>query len=156
MILPRENVPLEEEEAMKNENPHVFQPQWDHPFEGMSNPIAQVSMRCNVDVKYLGRGFCDADLQKLAANEEDGDGQGGDAQPPDGERKKKDKSLDARLHRVVVDMFRDMQDVQFYTGEYASKKFEVSRSLLPELFAGVQRLEAEEAQRQAAVSDAGR
>ncbi|CAK9076369.1 unnamed protein product [Durusdinium trenchii] len=156
MILPRENVPLEEEEAMKNENPHVFQPQRDHPFEGMSNPIAQVSMRCNVDVKYLGRGFCDADLQKLAANEEDGDGQGGDAQPPDGERKKKDKSLDARLHRVVVDMFRDMQDVQFYTGEYASKKFEVSRSLLPELFAGVQRLEAEEAQRQAAVSDAGR
>ncbi|CAK9096081.1 Transketolase, partial [Durusdinium trenchii] len=150
MILPRENVPLEEEEAMKNENPHVFQPQRDHPFEGMSNPIAQVSMRCNVDVKYLGRGFCDADLQKLAANEEDGDGQGGDAQPPDGERKKKDKSLDARLHRVVVDMFRDMQDVQFYTGEYASKKFEVSRSLLPELFAGVQRLEAEEAQRQAA------
>ncbi|CAK9025806.1 unnamed protein product, partial [Durusdinium trenchii] len=148
MILPRENVPLEEEEAMKNENPHVFQPQRDHPFEGMSNPIAQVSMRCNVDVKYLGRGFCDADLQKLAANEEDGDGQGGDAQPPDGERKKKDKSLDARLHRVVVDMFRDMQDVQFYTGEYASKKFEVSRSLLPELFAGVQRLEAEEAQRQ--------
>ncbi|CAK9066078.1 unnamed protein product, partial [Durusdinium trenchii] len=145
MILPRENVPLEEEEAMKNENPHVFQPQRDHPFEGMSNPIAQVSMRCNVDVKYLGRGFCDADLQKLAANEEDGDGQGGDAQPPDGERKKKDKSLDARLHRVVVDMFRDMQDVQFYTGEYASKKFEVSRSLLPELFAGVQRLEAEEA-----------
>ncbi|CAK9076536.1 Transketolase [Durusdinium trenchii] len=147
MILPRENVPLEEEEAMKNENPHVLQPQRDHPFEGMSNPIAQVSMRCNVDVKYLGRGFCDADLQKLAANEEDGDGQGGDAQPPGGERKKKDKSLDARLHRVVVDMFRDMQDVQLYTGEYASKKFEVSRSLLPELFAGVQRLEAEEAQR---------
>lgn len=39
------------------------------------------------------------------------------------------------------------QDVQFYTGEYAAKKFEISRSLLPELFAGIQRLEQEETER---------
>ena len=31
-------------------------------------------------------------------------------------------------------------DVQFYTGEYASKKFEVARDLLPELYQGLARL----------------
>ena len=41
------------------------------------------------------------------------------------------------LGRIVVDMIRDMMDVQFYTGEYASKKFEVARDLLPELYQGV-------------------
>ena len=40
------------------------------------------------------------------------------------------------LERVLVDMSRDMQDVGFYTGEYAAKKFEISRSMLPELYAG--------------------
>ena len=49
---------------------------------------------------------------------------------------------------ALFDSSRDPQDVQFYTGECASKKFEVSRSLLPELYAGIQRLEAEEAERQ--------
>ena len=44
------------------------------------------------------------------------------------------------LGRMVVDMIRDMMDVQFYTGEYASKKFEVARDLLPELYQGVARL----------------
>ena len=51
------------------------------------------------------------------------------------------------LERMLTDMFRDMQDVGFYVGEYAAKKFEISRSLLPELFAGVQRLEEEERER---------
>ena len=44
-------------------------------------------------------------------------------------------------------MARDQHDVQYYTGEYAAKKFELSRSLLPELYAGVKRLEEEEAER---------
>ena len=44
------------------------------------------------------------------------------------------------LGRMVVDMIRDMMDVQFYTGEYASKKFEVARDLLPELYQGLARL----------------
>ena len=52
-------------EEFKNENPHVFQAQRDHPFEGMSNPVAQVVMRCNVDVKYLGRAFAEDDLDKF-------------------------------------------------------------------------------------------
>lgn len=52
------------------------------------------------------------------------------------------------LERIVIDMFRDMVDVQFYTGEYASKKFEVSRNMLPELYTGVQKLEAEEQERE--------
>eukprot|EP00435_Cladocopium_sp_Y103_P043159 s4006_g12.t1 len=102
---------LEQLEEFKNENPHVFQAQRDHPFEGMSNPVAQVVMRCNVDVKKA-------------------------------------------LEQLLVDMSRDMQDVGFYTGEYAAKKFELSRSMLPELYAGetlsdgVKRLEEEEEKRQ--------
>ena len=53
------------------------------------------------------------------------------------------------LKRIVVDMARDMMDVQFYTGEYAMKKFEVARDMLPELYAGLcrlkEQLQAEEA-----------
>ena len=52
-------------EEFKNENPHVFRAQRDHPFEGMSNPVAQTVMRCNVDVKYIGRTFAEADLLKF-------------------------------------------------------------------------------------------
>lgn len=32
----------------------------------MSNPVAQVIMRCNVDVKYLGRAFAEDDLAKFS------------------------------------------------------------------------------------------
>ena len=56
---------LARQEEFKNENPHVFQAQRDHPFEGMSNPVAQVVMRCNVDVKYIGRAFAEEDLKKF-------------------------------------------------------------------------------------------
>ena len=56
---------LARQEEFKNENPHVFQTQRDHPFEGMSNPVAQVVMRCNVDVKYIGRAFAEEDLSKF-------------------------------------------------------------------------------------------
>ena len=65
MALPRPEPPLQEQEAAKNKNPNVFLPERDHPFEGMSNPVAQVSMRCNVDVKYLGRAFSSDDLAML-------------------------------------------------------------------------------------------
>ena len=58
---------LAQAEEFKNENPHVFQAQRDHPFEGMSNPVAQVVMRCNVDVKYIGRAFAEEDLMKFNA-----------------------------------------------------------------------------------------
>ena len=57
------------------------------------------------------------------------------------------KQVALALQRLIVDMSRDQQDVQFYTGEYSAKKFEVSRNLLPELHAGVVRLEEEEAER---------
>ena len=89
--LPRDGDALPQQEAAKNESPHVFQPQRDHPFEGMSNPTAQACMRCNVDVKYLGRSLCSDDLDMLMA---------------EGEH----KCLDACLQRLIVDMFRDMQD----------------------------------------------
>ena len=186
-------------EEFKNENPHVFQAQRDHPFEGMSNPVAQVVMRCNVDVKYLGRAFAEDDLTKFS-----GGGMCSDSNTPlsaavsssmevhspgamrpdasqpvagvlqpelseqepcnmdvtqqddalddtvhgDEKRRKMSKSkstlLDVQktnnmrmaLERVLIDMSRDMQDVGFYTGEYAAKKFEISRSMLPELYAG--------------------
>lgn len=58
-----------------------------------------------------------------------------------------DRGMHQALERMLVDMFRDMQDVGFYVGEYAAKQIEISRSLLPELFAGVQRLEEEERER---------
>lgn len=48
----------------------------------------------------------------------------------------KTKNMRMALERVLIDMSRDMQDVGFYTGEYAAKKFEISRSMLPELYAG--------------------
>ena len=49
---------------------------------------------------------------------------------------KKMRNMKMSLERVLIDMSRDMQDVGFYTGEYAAKKFEISRNMLPELFAG--------------------
>ncbi|CAE7234073.1 unnamed protein product [Symbiodinium microadriaticum] len=53
------------QEAACNEVPHVFVPQRDHPFEGMSHPTPQVTMRCNCDVKYLGRGIASEDFEKI-------------------------------------------------------------------------------------------
>ena len=237
-------------EEFKNENPHVFQAQRDHPFEGMSNPFAQVFMRCNVDVKYLGRAFAAEDLTRfcdgtldLAAVTTESEAMaesstqsavglrdaathlelrpdGARSRPdmseeslhrmdvdqdvvaesevpvvllegasmpsavgdhhtavasglqPDGPRSQTDmdvdqnaassmgateptvkrrrettvpgrtsqvdkkKSMRLALERILVDMSRDMQDVGFYTGEYAAKKFEISRSMLPELYSG--------------------
>ena len=116
----RQKEDMEAEEAACNENPHVFMPRRDHPFEGMSHPIPQVTLRCNCDVKYLGRGIDQEDFENLI----------------------KAHSADIRsvVRRVVVDMTRDMMDVQFYTGEYASKKFEVARDMLPELHQGLDRL----------------
>lgn len=181
-------------EEFKNENPHVFQAQRDHPFEGMSNPVAQVVMRCNVDVKYLGRAFAEDDLDKfcngsfsagiavdasttessMATAEVAADRSGcvaassGDIgmMPSDvsaqstlsagasnsaiqdssakrprtmssgNEEEPKLRRMKQALERVLIDMSRDMQDVGFYTGEYAAKKFELARSMLPELCAG--------------------
>ena len=249
---------LEILEEFKNENPHVFQAQRDHPFEGMSNPFAQVFMRCNVDVKYLGRAFAAEDLTRFcdgtfdlaavttesevmaesstqsavglrdAATHLELRPDGARSRPdmseaslhrmdvdqdfvaesevpvvllegasmqsavgdhdtavasdlqPDGTRSRTDmseeslyqmdvdqnaassmgatqptvkrrrettvpgrtsqvdkkKSMRLALERILVDMSRDMQDVGFYTGEYAAKKFEISRSMLPELHSG--------------------
>ena len=41
------------------------------------------------------------------------------------------------LDRILVDLARDMVNVAFYTGEYAAKQCEISRSMLPELYAGL-------------------
>ena len=239
---------LARQEEFKNENPHVFQAQRDHPFEGMSNPVAQVVMRCNVDVKYIGRAFAEEDLNKFCDgsmssdfDESHTDGvhaqghlrpvvpqpvagssqpelserdlcdmdvaqqdTGGPASQDSGCKRKKTtvvreqghlrpvvpqpvagssqpelserdlcdmdvaqqdtgglasqdsgfkrkkttvlsqsvpesrrmQTMKMALERVLIDMSRDMQDVGFYTGEYAAKKFEISRSMLPELYAG--------------------
>ncbi|CAK9081626.1 unnamed protein product [Durusdinium trenchii] len=163
--------------------------------EGMSNPAAQVVMRCNVDVKYLGRAFDAADLEKVASevgglsaldpqalpdtdaepqqstsassvdvpmhdvNLDSGDVDDSMQVVREQVKKRKTATVNAlgphkdtsqfshTMERILIDMFRDMEDVQFYTGEYASKKFEVSRNLLPELYAGVQKLETEETER---------
>ena len=40
-------------------------------------------------------------------------------------------SMRGALERMLINMFRDMQDVGFYVGKYAAKKFKISRSLLP-------------------------
>ena len=184
---------LARQEEFKNENPHVFQAQRDHPFEGMSNPVAQVVMRCNVDVKYIGRAFAEKDLNKFCDgsmssdfDESHTDGvhaqghlrpvvpqpvagssqpelserdlcdmdvaqqdTGGLASQDSGFKRKKTtvlsqsvpesrrmQTMKMALERVLIDMSRDMQDVGFYTGEYAAKNFEIFRSMLPELYAG--------------------
>ena len=186
---------LMEVEEFKNENPYVFRAQRDHPFEGMSNPVAQAVMRCNVDVKYIGRCFSEADLSKFcdgSMDQEPGveasasassllDPSGsrlheaelprhvpglpppqesaGVAPPADqrvasevdavaSARKKhctgrapstehkKMLAMRKALDRILVDLSRDVQNVGFYTGEYAAKKIEISRSMLPELYAG--------------------
>ena len=44
MKLPHETADVKMLEDFKNENPYVFQARRDHPFEGMSNPAAQVVM----------------------------------------------------------------------------------------------------------------
>ena len=54
-------------EEQQNENPHVFWPQCDHPFEGMSHPVPQVVLRCKVDVKVLARGVEQEDLSRFAS-----------------------------------------------------------------------------------------
>ena len=120
-------------EETKNELSHVLQMERDHPFEGSSNPVAQITLRCNVDVKYLGRGIAAGDLELFA--------KGDNA-----------KRAATASYQLLVDMTRDMQDVQWYTGEYAAKKFELSRDMLPELYAGMKRLEQEDAQKPAQVS----
>ena len=193
--LPHETADVTLLEHFKNENPHVMQPRRDHPFKGMSNPAAQVVMRCNVDVKYLGRAFDAADLEKVASevgglsaldpqalpdtdaepqqstsassvdvpmhdvNLDSGDVDDSMQVVREQVKKRKTATMNAlgphkdtsqfshTMERILIDMFRDMEDVQFYTGEYASKKFEVSRNLLPELYAGVQKLETEETER---------
>ena len=239
---------LARQEEFKNENPHVFQAQRDHPFEGMSNPVAQVVMRCNVDVKYIGRAFAEKDLNKFCdgsmssdfdeshtdgvhaqghlrpvvpqpvagssqpelserdlcdmdvaqqdtggpASQDSGckrkkttvvreqghlrpvvpqpvagsshpelserdlcdmdvaqQDTGGPASQDSGFKRKKTtvlsqsvpesrrmQTMKMALERVLIDMSRDMQDVGFYTGEYAAKNFEIFRSMLPELYAG--------------------
>ena len=47
------------------------------------------------------------------------------------------RAMRKALQRILVDLSRDVQDVGFCPGEYASKKFQISRSMLPELYAGV-------------------
>ena len=44
------------------------------------------------------------------------------------------------VRRIVVDTSSDIQDVQFCTCEYASKKFKAARDILPELHQGLDRL----------------
>ena len=56
------------------------------------------------------------------------------------------------LWQVVLDAERYMKDVQHYVGEYAAKKFEINRNLLPELHRGQQRLQKEREQQEQAAT----
>ena len=176
----------------------------------MSNPVAQTVMRCNVDVKYIGRTFAEADLSKFCdgtVDEELGLEVPVSASSPSGlsgsglrEMELKDpapgssaraaqaateiwipitavaasssdlphvesaiatgldggeslpkkrctaRAVDTEPTKMramrkalqrILDLSRDAQDVGFYAGEYAPKKFQISRSMLPELYAGV-------------------
>ena len=68
-IVTTPNMDNAREEAACNENPHVFSPVRDHPFEGMSHPTPQVLLRCNCDVKYLGRGISEEDFLSMVSTE---------------------------------------------------------------------------------------
>lgn len=68
-IVTTPNMDNAREEAACNENPHVFSPVRDHPFEGMSHPTPQVLLRCNCDVKYLGRGISEEDFVSMISTE---------------------------------------------------------------------------------------
>ena len=54
-----EDVPFDEFETGK------FMPERDEPYGGMSHPTPQVCLRCNVDIKYLGRCPPDSDMKNL-------------------------------------------------------------------------------------------
>ena len=54
---------------------------------------------------------------------------------------------------AVLEAERYMKDVQHDVGEYAAKKFEVARNLLPELHRGLQRLQKEREQEKETASE---
>jgi hypothetical protein len=175
----KEDIFFDEHEAGK------FMPRRDDPYSGMSHPTPQVCLRCNVDVKYLGRCPTDSDMKNLEEQikqdqqkkkdqqkekkklEESISGEAVEA-PSTSDRKgqqekkrfsffpkKKWESWSAAkkaLWSVVLDAERYMKDVQHYVGEYAAKKFEVARSLLPELHSGLRRLQNEREQQDEAAT----
>ena len=117
-------------------------------------------MRCNVDVKFMIRGISQEMLHALlnVVN----------AAMPDHQSKKrrlvsKTKIVASRLAgmfavdgkdthsqmkavvvQMILDTIRDQMDAQHYVGEYATKKFEAARDLLPELYKGLMRLERQQ------------
>jgi hypothetical protein len=52
-------------------------------------------------------------------------------------------NIKAIILQLILDTIRDQMDAQHYVGEYATKKFELARDLLPELYKGLKRLEAQ-------------
>jgi hypothetical protein len=136
----KDNTYFDEHEAGK------FMPERDEPYGGMSHPTPQVCLRCNVDVKYLGRCPTDSDMKTLQEQISGEAVEAPSATDNKGQQKKKRFSFlpdswtrsraKMALWSVVLDAERYMKDVQHYVGEYAAKKFEVARSLLPELYRG--------------------
>jgi hypothetical protein len=136
-----------------------------HPLEGTSHPLLQAVMRCNVDVKFMGRGLSQElldTLDELTAELSE------EPKPKKKRLSTKTKIKADRLAgmfairpndsqsrfkaiviQLLLDTIRDQLDAQHYVGEYATKKFEVAKDLLPELYKGLLRLQTE---RQAAVN----
>ena len=136
-----------------------------HPLEGTSHPLLQAVMRCNVDVKFMGRGLSQElldTLDELTAEL---------SEEPKPKKKRLSTKTQIKADRLagmfairptdsqsrfkaiviqlLLDTIRDQLDAQHYVGEYATKKFEVAKDLLPELYKGLLRLQTE---RQAAVN----
>jgi hypothetical protein len=136
-----------------------------HPFEGTSYPILQVCMRCNVDVKAMARGLSVEILDALLLLAKD------DAISHAAKKRRIEKKTNCAAEallkysgskckvehsrmknmviQVILETIRDQMDTQHYVGEYATKKFEVARDLLPELYKGLKRLERDIAAQEA-------
>jgi hypothetical protein len=150
------------------ENPYVgkLAPVRRHPFEGPSHPVPQVTLRSNVDVKYLGRALPEQDLDRLLEAATSSRASGSDevrlepspakrrrltVGPGPGEADRKAlRALREQLWEALAAVERDLKSTQHYVAEYATKKFQSARDLLPQLHKGLARLaverkEAEEA-----------
>ena len=129
-----------------------------HPTEGPSSPAALVMKRCNVDVKYLGRCIGNTCWESVLEQTTTGT----PTQELDNVAVKKmrrtlpslvsagcigNSRLKEHIWQLILETERDMKCVQHYTGEYATKKFEVARELLPQFYRSLQFLFEEKERR---------
>ena len=99
-------------------------------------------MRCNVDVKYLGRAVAEEDLATALASQTDV------SERPVKRPCLRKQSLQCKrvvrlLWHLLLRCEHAVRALEFYVGEYATKKSEPVKQVLPEMFKGLQRLEAD-------------